>query len=617
MAMARGGQILLTRPVFDNARQVLKGEELAAVGPLAWVSHGDYELKGVEDLVEICEVGEQNWLPFAAPPSTEKSRRHVAVEGEPVVGWRPAVGQQVPKTKWTLQQQLGAGGFGEVWLAEHETLKERRVFKFCFRTDRVRALRREVTLFRLLKEQLGDHPQIVSLREVCFDEPPFYVVMDYAEGGDLRAWCDAQGGVGKVPEASRLELIAQAAEALDAAHRCGVVHRDIKPGNILIARSPGHRDSPMVKLTDFGIGQVAAKELLDKVTQAGFTQTMLGSGGSHQTGTYLYMAPELLAGRSATAQSDIYSLGVVFFQMLVGDFGRPLTTDWARNVKDPLFREDLLKCVAGDPAERFTTAGDLARSLRRVKERRVVLAEKEALGERNKRRQYRLGLLGRAALALLVLALLISGFSLLREYRAGRFGSVEVRTFPQGAEVWVNEAKVGTTPYTAEKLPPGKRSFTLKLSGYQTLQTEIDVSAGKQTQLVSFLRPSTGELLQAKSEPAPAAGVTNAPVLTIAASISNRMTVVAVAQDVRVLRKGSSAWVVARPKMVLSPGDRIKTGAASKATLRLPDNCVVIINELTDFQLEPAGSMSLQRGSIQGNSTNLIRLPTGVARIRG
>ena len=155
MSVAQGGQILLTRGVFDSARQVLKGEDIPGVGPLNWVSHGPYLLKGIEEPVEVCEVGEVGQRSFELPKTSEKARRVEAVEGEAVLGWRPAVGQEVPNTPWMLEQKLGEGGFGEVWVAQHRKLKERRVFKFCFRADRVRALKREMTLFRLLNLQVN------------------------------------------------------------------------------------------------------------------------------------------------------------------------------------------------------------------------------------------------------------------------------------------------------------------------------------------------------------------------------------------------------------------------------------------------------------------------------
>jgi serine/threonine-protein kinase len=147
MALAAGGQILLTRGVFDSARQVLKGEDIPGIGPLSWVSHGPYLLKGIEEAVEVCEVGEAGARAFEPPKTSEKAQRQVRADEEPVLGWRPAVGQAVPNTPWCLEDKLGEGGFGEVWVAQHRQLKERRVFKFCFRADRVRALKRELTDF--------------------------------------------------------------------------------------------------------------------------------------------------------------------------------------------------------------------------------------------------------------------------------------------------------------------------------------------------------------------------------------------------------------------------------------------------------------------------------------
>src|SRR2546426_618047 len=234
MSLAGANQILMTRAVFDNARRVLKGEDLSAVGPMNWLNHGPYLFKGLEEPIEVCEVRVGVEGVVTPPTSTEKAQR-VAAEGELVLGWRPAIGQEVPNTKWVIEEKLGEGGFGEVWKARHEKLDEQRVFKFCFRADRVRSLKREVTLFRLLKERIGEHPNIVRLHDIYFDQPPFYLEEEYVSGKDLKSWCEAQGGVGKVPLEVRLEIVAQAADGLQAAHDAGVIHRDVKPGNILIA----------------------------------------------------------------------------------------------------------------------------------------------------------------------------------------------------------------------------------------------------------------------------------------------------------------------------------------------------------------------------------------------
>jgi class 3 adenylate cyclase len=148
-------QILMTRFPFDSARQVLKNEELAGIDSLAWLNHGQYLMKGIEGPLEVCEVGETGKAILAPPGDTEKVHRVSSTNTEAVLGWRPAVDQPVPGTSWILEKKLGEGGFGEVWLGRDKVLKTRHVFKFCFRVDRVRSLKREVTLFRLLKERIG------------------------------------------------------------------------------------------------------------------------------------------------------------------------------------------------------------------------------------------------------------------------------------------------------------------------------------------------------------------------------------------------------------------------------------------------------------------------------
>jgi WD40 repeat protein/serine/threonine protein kinase/class 3 adenylate cyclase len=419
MSLAQGGQILLTRAVFDSARQALKGEELQGLHELQWLDHGPYVLKGIDEPIDICEVGVVGVGPLKPPPGSEKAQRQARVGEEPVLGWRPAVGQLVPNTKWVLEQKLGEGGFGEVWLGRHATMKERRVFKFCFRADRVRFLKREMTLFRLLKERVGDHPNIVALREVFFDTPPYFVEMDYVEGRDLRRWCDEQGGASAIPMETRLEIVAQIADALQAAHEAGVIHRDVKPANILIAdsRLPNcdseagqleiakRKSQITAKLTDFGIGQVVSEEFLAGITRAGFTQTILSDSSTSHTGTQMYMAPELLAGKPASTRSDIYSLGVVLYQLVIGDLVRPLTTDWAENVSDVPLRDDLRQCFAGNPSERFAGAGQLARHLRALPERRAEVARRDGEKVALARAAYRRGVIRTATTSVVVVSL--------------------------------------------------------------------------------------------------------------------------------------------------------------------------------------------------------------------
>lgn len=373
--LAREGQIVLTRSAFDSARQVLRGEDVGTgIGSLGWMNHGLYQVSDLDEPLEICEVGELAFAPLLPPPDSQFGTRFVAPDQEPVLGWRPALGQVIPNTPWILEQKLGEGGFGEVWIVRHQTLQHRRVSKFCFGADRVRALKREATLFRILKEEVGNHPHIVGIQEVFFDQPPFYIIMDYAEGKDLRAWCEEQGGASQVPLPVRLEIVAQIGEALNAAHNAGVIHRDVKPSNIIISEKKLEASvtegtegaSPpavVAKLTDFGIGQVVSQQVLAGLTRMGFTVTMMGSGTSGQAGTPMYIAPELLAGQPASVQSDIYSLGVILWQLLAGNLSRPLTSDWTKEISDPFLRLQIMDCVAGHPQERLRNVGQLVRSL--------------------------------------------------------------------------------------------------------------------------------------------------------------------------------------------------------------------------------------------------------------
>jgi class 3 adenylate cyclase len=91
-SLGEADQILLTRFPFDAARQALRGEDLDGVDPLSWVNHGPYLLKGIEEPIEICEVGELGRAKLGRPPDTEKAHRFISADNEPVLGWRPAVG---------------------------------------------------------------------------------------------------------------------------------------------------------------------------------------------------------------------------------------------------------------------------------------------------------------------------------------------------------------------------------------------------------------------------------------------------------------------------------------------------------------------------------------------
>jgi WD40 repeat protein/serine/threonine protein kinase/class 3 adenylate cyclase len=393
-SLAAPGQILLSGEAFNSARQRLRGKEVDA--RLEWRAHGFYEIQGIDEPVHIAEVGIAGVSPLTPPPGSEKVHRAVSPSEEETLGWRPAVGLKVPRRDhWILKSQVGLGGFGEVWLTVHEKTREKRVFKFCFESERIRGLRREVVLFRLLKEALGDRKDIARVLDWDFEQPPYFLEAEYTEGGDLKDWADSRGGLKEVPLAIRIELLAQVAVALNAAHSVGVLHKDIKPSNILVSNVEG-QDVPRTSLTDFGIGLITDREALVNmgITAVGLTDTLIASSTpSSGTGTRMYMAPELIEGKPATTLSDVYALGVMLYQIAAGDFRHAIASGWERDVEDPLIIEDIAACVDGNPERRLASAGELASRLRSLEKRRAdraaeIAKEREMKQSRRRKKQF-------------------------------------------------------------------------------------------------------------------------------------------------------------------------------------------------------------------------------------
>ena len=410
--LAGGGQILCSRSVFDDARAILRGEDLQPLGTVAWLNHGPYRFKGVDDPHEVCEVGVEGTAPLAAPPAGTKSWPADLPEEE--LGWRPAAGVTVPGTNWQLEERLGeessqdavaprfAGEFGEVWKAWNPTGRSHQVFKFCFRRDRIPVLKREARLLKRLRHYR--HPGLVDVYDVtAADQPPYYLEMEYVAGPSLADW----GAAGPTLD-ERLEVIAQVAEALDTVHAAGIYHRDIKPSNILLT----HREDGVLqaKLTDFGLGATEDEELLHSV----YLSRVDGIAG-----TWDYIAPELREGKPPSAQSDIYSLGVTLYQVVVGDLEAPLAADWQARLPTVILCEDVRRCVLSSPDERWRRVGDLAVALRSHNDRlRARQLEQEQEAQRQRLRRVRLVSAVAALFALVVLG--FGGFATLQWRAADR-----------------------------------------------------------------------------------------------------------------------------------------------------------------------------------------------------
>ena len=229
--------------------------------------------------------------------------------------------------RYTRDREIGRGGMGAVWLGRDEVLgrpvaiKGVGVLPGDASPDLARA-EREAKIAASL-----NHPHIVGVFDLVAEDGQQWMIMEYVEGRTLSELVRANGPLSPTEAAP---LIAQAASALAAAHANGVVHRDVKPSNILV-REDGH-----VKLTDFGIARGQA--------DAALTQTGL------VTGSPAYLAPEVASGQQATTASDVWSLGATLFHALAGHPPYD-TTD---NVLGALYR------IVNEAPPRIDDAGPLA-----------------------------------------------------------------------------------------------------------------------------------------------------------------------------------------------------------------------------------------------------------------
>lgn len=267
--------------------------------------------------------------------------------------------------RYELVEKLGEGGVAIVYRALDTILD---------RTVAIKVLREQLTgdpafLERFRREAQAaarlSHPSIISIYDVGQDDNWHYIIMEYIEGQDLKAFIAEQH---IVPPALALAISEQVCAALDHAHQLGFVHRDIKPQNILLARAEsanGAPPGPVVKVADFGLAR----------SVSGVTS----SEGGLVLGTVHYMSPEQAGGEPATPASDIYSLGVALYEMLTGRLPfesespvglalkhiqeQPIPPAQVNPRLAPALSELVLRALAKSPAQRFASAREMGQAL--------------------------------------------------------------------------------------------------------------------------------------------------------------------------------------------------------------------------------------------------------------
>lgn len=340
LALYRSGRQAEALSTFERARQVLADELGADPSP-------DLQRLHEQILHRAPELGP----PTSGTPASERpivrSSRIDLQPGTEVAGYR-------------IVRTLGRGGMSVVYLAEHDWLQRKVALKVLapqlaederFRERFVRESRLAASL---------DHPNVIPIYEAGASGGDLFIAMRYVEGTDLRTLLHESGAL---EPGKTMAIVRQVAEALDAAHEQGLVHRDVKPGNVLLARQRGSEQGEHVYLSDFGLTKRSASD-------SGIT------GTGQFVGTLDYAAPEQFKGGTPDARTDVYSLGCVLFECLTG--GPPFTSEndaglmYAHLQEPPpsvtALNRDLpgeidrvvATAMAKDPGDRQQTAGALA-----------------------------------------------------------------------------------------------------------------------------------------------------------------------------------------------------------------------------------------------------------------
>lgn len=267
---------------------------------------------------------------------------------------RPKIGP------YTIRRKLGEGGMGAVYDAEHAdgTRRAVKLLQDCSGASEARLAREGKALGAV------EHPNLVKVHDVGRCDEGLYIAMDHVEGVNLRAWCD-----GGRTAASTVRVLGEAAAGLACAHGLGVVHRDVKPDNILVD------EDGRARVCDFGLATAVPGS--EAGALSAFMERLTASGVS--VGTIGYMAPEQLLGRAVSAATDQFALAVTAFEALYGEPPfRGVTMDAVAvailgghrvepdAVEHPRLHAAIIRALAREPADRHRDIEAFAAAMRRA-----------------------------------------------------------------------------------------------------------------------------------------------------------------------------------------------------------------------------------------------------------
>ncbi|HEY0657583.1 MAG TPA: protein kinase [Pyrinomonadaceae bacterium] len=286
----------------------------------------------------------------------------------------------VTLSHYRIIRKIGAGGMGEVFLAEDTRLDRKVAIKFLNEefsrdADKLNRFIREAKSASAL-----NHPNILTVHEIGETDDSNYIVTEFIEGETLREHLSAKE---IMPLNQILKIGVQTAEALSTAHQAGIIHRDIKPENIMI-RADGY-----AKVLDFGLAKLTERKNSDKISLEGETKAFVQTNPGVVMGTVNYMSPEQARGRETDARTDVWSLGVVLYEMLAGKL--PFTGETINHMivsileKEPLLLENVpdelqrivRKALTKDKEMRYQTMRDLLIDLKNLRRNLDIQGELE------------------------------------------------------------------------------------------------------------------------------------------------------------------------------------------------------------------------------------------------
>jgi serine/threonine protein kinase len=379
--------------------------------------------------------------------------------------------------RYEVVDEIGQGSMGIVYRA-HDPQINRHIALKLMRQDRVT---NEDLVQRFLKEvqAMGglSHPNIATVYDIGRDHGTIFIAMEILRGKSLR-------DVMREKELNHNEIVhigLQIAEALEFAHRKGIVHRDIKPSNIIIDPDGN------AKITDFGIAHIEDPT----VTQ----QTIPGE----ILGTPLYMSPEQVMSHPVDGRSDLYSLGVLLYEMSTGTSpfkGENLASIFQAILQDtpPVLELDdtpmsrtlstlIMKCLSKDPAQRFQTGLEMAQPLKACLQRRQSDTTRVPGVRRPEKRKHIVPLV-LAAMILIVAAAVLAYFMSGNNSRPENklLSVLKVESDPTDANVFLNGSLKGRTPLTVD-LPLGKYEIRLSRQIYHEWEAQLQLDEEGETPL--------------------------------------------------------------------------------------------------------------------------------------